>query len=193
MAQSIRKGSEDMIADIVKDEDGNVTDVTINRKEFRFVAGNPGEFVIMYTAVLNIISRWELPYASVCLYALLLEMYADSAVFSINKIIRAKLAERTGKSESTFINCTRELVGKKLIIPIGYKLYRLSPIFAFKGRSDQQRAAVIELYDICPDCINKETAEFFKSDAHTRRRKAKPAVKYATREQFKKVVDKHGL
>lgn len=178
------------------DKDGTILNQDAVPKGYQFVAGSPGEFVLMYTSVLNILSQWKLTQASICLYAYLLEKYSDSSVFTINQTIRKELAERSGKSETTFINCTRELLSLKLMACVGYKTYRLNPIYAFKGRTDQQKLAVFELSEQCPGLIEQKTVDFFRTHGNKPRNKSKKPIEGADPFELslvKKHLSQHGL
>lgn len=125
-------------------------------KKFQYIAGDPGDFVFVYTSLLNIISRWKLSQAGICAYAYFLENYSTGTIFSISKAVRDELARRSGKNETTFFNVTRELLGLKLIVQVGYRSYRLNPGYAFKGSRGDQKKAMFEVLQICPDCNKKD-------------------------------------
>lgn len=150
MAKQHKKVGVRHLETLVDSGSGEVLEMS--EKKFEYLAGEPGDFIFAYTSVLNILSQWKLSYASVCMYAYLLERYADGVPFSINSFIRGELADRTGKSATTFTHCTRELIDLKLIVEVSRRTYKLNPKYAFKGGRDAQRKAVFELLQVCPDC-----------------------------------------
>lgn len=135
---------------VIDTETGEV--ISENEKKFQYVAGDPGNFVFVYTALLNIISEWKLSQAGTVMLAYLLEKYANGTIFSISKALREELARRSGKSETTFYNTTRELLKLKLIVEVSYRAYKLNPKYAFRGTRLEQKKAVFEILQICKNC-----------------------------------------
>lgn len=127
-------------------------EIVENRMEFKYLAGDPGDFVLVYTELLNVIQRWKLSYAAIVMLTYLLENYADSTIFSITKAVRKDVSERSGMSETTFYNVTRELLSHKLIVEVSHRSYRLNARYAFKGSSASQKKAMFELLQIDKSC-----------------------------------------
>lgn len=83
--------------------------------------------------------------ADIELLAYLLKNYSDGRVFSITKSMKEELCKVTGKSVTTYNNCTKVLVDNGFILKQGTRAYIINPAYAFKGSSKNRNKAIIEL------------------------------------------------
>jgi hypothetical protein len=110
------------------------------------------DFSLIFTEFWNILLAKPLSQVDILLLAYLVKHYADGTPFSVSNYIKKELAKQTGKSETSFNNSTRKLIKYNFIYEIGAKTYKLNPRYAFKGSTNNQRTAVIEMLTVCPDC-----------------------------------------
>jgi predicted transcriptional regulator len=110
------------------------------------------DFSLIFTEFWNILLAKPLSQVDILLLAYLVKNYADGTPFSVSAYIKKELAVLTNKSETSFNNSTRKLIKHGFIYDIGAKSYKLNPRYAFKGSTNNQRQAIIEMLSVCEDC-----------------------------------------
>ena len=127
---------------VVDKETGEVLETAVNN--VKMIVDNE-EFMLVYVGFWNAIRGNKLSKSDIDLLAFLIEHYCDGTPFGISKYIKEKVAKQTGKSITTYNNCTRVLVDENFIIEVGTKTYVVNPAYAFKGSSNKRNKAIIEL------------------------------------------------
>lgn len=135
--------SKQVIEQIVNPETGEVEDIQVTNHQY--LAGNPDEFYLAYTALLNVWAKWDLSVSDLNLYAYLCKNYANGTPFNISEYVKKEVANITGRSATSFNNSPRALVSKGLIIRVSNKTYKINPRYIFKGSSSNRNKALFEI------------------------------------------------
>lgn len=139
------------VTNIISQETGEVIDFVVDNRQY--LAGDDGTFYLVWTECLNILENWELSISDLQMYTYLIRCNADGREFSITKSMKDELAKANKKSATTYNNCTRALVAKKLIVPITARSYKLNPRYVWKGSTTSRKQALFSiLRNECPEC-----------------------------------------
>lgn len=132
-----------------KDSNDVVTSRDIN--ESNYLANSREEFYLMYSSMVLILKSST--DVKMKLFAALLERYAQGQEFSMNKSLKALIAEETKCSARSLDSSFTFLVKHNYVVKLNSQLYRINPRHVFQGSSSErnkQLVAVLKLH--CPTC-----------------------------------------
>lgn len=138
--------------ELVVDREGYTTSI----KKVKTVVGN-SDFIMIYAYFWEVLLEANLQRADRELLYYLLNNYADGTIFSINDGVKQYLANRYGRSKTSYNSTTKKLVDGKLIFRVSTRTYKLNPQIAFTGNKNSRKSAILEMDEYCPGCfINKD-------------------------------------
>ena len=127
---------------IVSEETGEVIDQNVKTVQ---ILANPDDFALIYSGFWNTLLDNPLNRSDMELLSYLIKNYADNNPFTINTYIKEQVSKRTGKSVTSYNNCTRHLLNSGLIYKVGKRTYKINPKYAYKGSSSTRNKLVIEM------------------------------------------------
>jgi hypothetical protein len=89
------------------------------------------EFHLIYSSMFVVLKGCR--DSGIQLFASLVERYADGREFGFGGTLKKIIAKETGCSPRTLESAFTSILNQKLILKIGYRLYRINPRFIFKG------------------------------------------------------------
>tara|TARA_R110002153_G_scaffold246678_2_gene402561 strand:- start:925 stop:1362 length:438 start_codon:yes stop_codon:yes gene_type:complete len=137
----ITKVSSEIIQTVSSDT-GELMDVNVKTVK---ILTKSDTFSLVYASFWNILIGGTLNKADVEVTAYLIKHYGDNTPFTISSYIKKELAKSSGKSETTYNNCTRVLLKNEIIFKLSGNTYKLNPKFVFKGSSSERNKLVIEM------------------------------------------------
>lgn len=136
---------------VVDFETGEVMDVSYKTID---VLVNPDNFALVYAGFWNVLLSNPLSKTDVELLAYLIDNYADGTPFAITDFVKQQVANKSGKSVTSYNKCSMVLVKYKLIVPLtpSGRTYIVNPRYAFKGSSTNRKEMLVKLKQTCPNC-----------------------------------------
>ena len=132
---------------IISEETGEVLDV--HTKKVQMLIPKKEDFALVYAELWAVILRAKVTKSDLEMYALLATIYADGAIFTINKEIKAQLSEKTGKQVSAYNNSTKKLLEYGFILTTNSdRVYRLNPELLFKGGTNKRNELLLQLIEV---------------------------------------------
>lgn len=148
MNQHLRTHKQ-VVEQIVNSETGELEDIQVTNHQY--LAGNPEEFYLAYTSLLNVWAKWDLSVSDLNLYSYLCAHYANGTAFNISEYVKKDVANISGRSPSSFNNSPRALLAKGLIVKVANKTYKINPRYIFKGSSANRNKALFEILQVNKD------------------------------------------
>jgi len=125
--------------------------VDVSSKDIKIVV-NSEDFCLVYAGLWNVILDNPMSKSDIELLSYIIKNYSDGTPFCITQYVKERVAQKTGKSKTTYDRSTAALKKYKLIIPVSGRTYILNPRYAFKGSSTNRKKALVELVEVCKDC-----------------------------------------